>query len=161
MDHAPLAVSKVVSARLALKEYRNAHRVFMCALLYVLIVGGAASILTFFGAGILVGSSQINAAPVLQVLAPTIFFSGFLGVFRGYFQAHGTMVPTSLSQIVEQVANAILQQGQGIAAYCLAEKVYKDKGETEYSDKEGAVINSLMETLPAMWAVALRDVITT
>lgn len=61
----------------------------------------------------------------------------------------------------EQVANAILQQGQGIAAYCLAEKVYKDNGETEYSDKEGAVINSLMETLPAMWAVALRDVITT
>ena len=61
----------------------------------------------------------------------------------------------------EQVANAILQQGQGIAAYCLAEKVYKDNGETEYSDNEGAVINSLMDTLPAMWAVALRDVITT
>lgn len=110
----PLAVSKVVSARLALKEYKNAHRVFLCALIYVLIVGGIASLLTFFCAGILVGSSQINAAPVLQVLAPTIFFSGFLGVFRGYFQAHGTMVPTSVSQIVEQVANAIVSIGAAI-----------------------------------------------
>ena len=110
----PLAVSKVVSGRLALKQYRNAHRVFSCALFYVLIVGGIASLLTFFGAELLVGSSQIQAAPVLRVLAPTIFFSGFLGVFRGYFQAHGTMLPTSLSQIVEQVANAIVSVGAAI-----------------------------------------------
>lgn len=59
----------------------------------------------------------------------------------------------------EQVANAILQQGQGIAAYVLAEKVYKDDGETVYDEKEGRVIESLTTTLPAMWAVALRDVI--
>lgn len=110
----PLAVSKVVSGRLALKQYRNAHRVFTCALFYVLIVGGIASLLTFFGAELLVGSSQIQAAPVLRVLAPTIFFSGFLGVFRGYFQAHGTMLPTSLSQIVEQVANAVVSVGAAL-----------------------------------------------
>lgn len=59
----------------------------------------------------------------------------------------------------EQVANAILQQGQGIAAYVLAEKVYKDDGKAEYSDKEGAVIGRLTETLPAMWAMALKEVI--
>ena len=64
-----------------------------------------------------------------------------------------------VENLQEQVANTILQQGKGIAAYVLAEKVFKDNGETEYSDKEGAVINSLTETLPAMWAVALRDVI--
>ena len=110
----PLAVSKVVSARLALKQYRNAHRVFRCALIYVLVVGGVASLLTFFGAGVLVGESQLKAAPVLQVLAPTIFLSGFLGVFRGYFQAHGTMVPTSVSQIIEQIANAIVSIGAAL-----------------------------------------------
>lgn len=65
-----------------------------------------------------------------------------------------------MENLQEQVANTILQQGKGIAAYVLAEKVFKDNGETEYSDKEGAVINSLTETLPAMWAVALRDIIT-
>ncbi len=59
----------------------------------------------------------------------------------------------------EQVANAILQQGQGIAAYVLAEKVYKDDGETVYDEKEGRVIESLTTTLPAMWAVALKDII--
>ena len=34
----PMAVSKIVSERLALKEYRNAHRVFHGALLYAVIV---------------------------------------------------------------------------------------------------------------------------
>lgn len=81
------------------------------------------------------------------------------GEFRVYADiAKRQEVPVECPQ--EQIANAILQGGQGIAAYSLATKVYEDNGETEYSDKEGAVIGSLTETLPAMWAVALRDVIT-
>ncbi len=101
----PSAISKVISQRLAFKEYRNAQRVFVCALLYVLVVGGVASILTFVGAPFLVWKNQ-NAVVALRVLSPTIFFSGFLGVFRGFFQAHGSMVHTSISQILEQILNA-------------------------------------------------------
>lgn len=101
----PSAISKVIAQRLAFKEYRNAQRVFVCALLYVLVVGGVASILTFVGAPFLVGKNQ-NAVVALRVLSPTIFFSGFLGVFRGFFQAHGSMVHTSISQILEQILNA-------------------------------------------------------
>lgn len=100
----PSAISKVIAQKLAVKEYRNAHRIFQCAFIYVLVVGGIASLFVFFGAGILV---QIdNAIPALKVLAPTIFFSGILGVLRGYFQAHKTMVQTSFSQILEQILNA-------------------------------------------------------
>ncbi len=101
----PSAISKVIAQRLAFKEYRNAQRVFVCALLYVLVVGGAASVLTFVGAPFLVGKNQ-NAVVALRVLSPTIFFSGFLGVLRGFFQAHGSMVHTSISQVIEQILNA-------------------------------------------------------
>lgn len=100
----PSAVSKVIAQRLATKEYRNAHRIFRCAFIYVLVVGGIASLFVFFGAGLLV--EMDSAVFPLRVLAPTIFFSGILGVLRGYFQAHSTMVQTSLSQIIEQIANA-------------------------------------------------------
>lgn len=100
----PSAISKVIAQKLATKEYRNAHRIFKCALIYVLVVGGIASLFVFFGAGLLV---QVTYAVLpLKVLAPTIFFSGILGVLRGYFQAHKSMVQTSLSQIVEQILNA-------------------------------------------------------
>ena len=110
----PMAVSKVVSGKLALKQYRDAHKVFRCALLYVLIVGTIGMCVTFFGAQYLIPENQSNAVPVLRILAPAIFVSGFLGVFRGYFQAHGSMVPTSASQIIEQIMNAIISIGAAV-----------------------------------------------
>ncbi len=113
----PSAISKVIAQRLALREYRNAQRIFRCALVYVVVVGGAASLLTFFGAGILVGG---NSVPVLRIFAPTIFFSGLLGVLRGYCQAHGTMLPTSFSQILEQILNAAVSI---LAAFLLMKAV--------------------------------------
>ena len=107
----PSAISKVIAQKLSLREYRNAHRIFICAMYYVLGVGLIASLLLFFGAGHLVTES---AVPVLQVLAPTIFVYGILGVLRGYFQAHKSMVQTSFSQILEQIINAAVSIG---AAY--------------------------------------------
>lgn len=113
----PSAISKVISQRLALQEYRNAQKIFQCAVLYVVVVGGIASLFTFFGAGFLTGE---HSAVVLRFFAPTIFFSGLLGVLRGYFQAHRTMLQTSFSQILEQIFNAVVSIG---AAYGLMQLV--------------------------------------
>lgn len=121
----PSAISKVIAQRLAFKEYRNAQKVFQCALLYVLIVGGIASLFTFAAAPFLV-SKNPNAVVALRVLAPTIFFSGFLGVLRGYFQAHNSMLHTSISQILEQIANA----GISILAAWLLIRSVADKDTT-------------------------------
>ena len=43
----PTAVSKIISGKLALGEYRNARRVFKCAFIYVVSVGLVAAVLTF------------------------------------------------------------------------------------------------------------------
>lgn len=101
----PSAVSKIIAHRLAKKEYRNAYRIFKCTLVYVVVVGLIASAFVFFGAGWLV--KMENAILPLKILAPTIFFSGILGAFRGFFQAQKSMVQTSISQIIEQIMNAI------------------------------------------------------
>lgn len=113
----PAAISKVIAGKLALKEYKNAQRIFYCAFIYVIVVGGCASLFAFFGAGFLV---EQNAVMVLRVFSPTIFVSGLLGVLRGYFQAHKTMVQTSVSQILEQILNAIISI---MAAYLLKQLV--------------------------------------
>lgn len=123
----PSAISKVIAQRLAFREYRNAQRVFQCALLYVLVVGGAASLLTFVCAPYFV-SKNPNAVTALRVLAPTIFFSGFLGVFRGYFQAHRSMTHTSISQVLEQIVNAAVSI---LAAYLLIQSVADKDGTTQ------------------------------
>lgn len=114
----PSAVSKVIAQKLATREYRNAHRIFRCAFIYVLVVGGIASLFVFFGAGLLV--KMESAILPLKVLAPTIFFSGILGVLRGYFQAHKSMAQTSLSQIIEQIVNAGVSIGMAYVMVGLA-----------------------------------------
>ena len=105
----PSAISKVIAQKLAVKEYRNAHRIFLCALGYVLVVGGIASMVLFFGAGLFLENKA--AIPVLRTFAPTIFIYGILGVLRGYFQAHRSMAQTSVSQVLEQIANAAVSIG--------------------------------------------------
>lgn len=101
----PSAISKLMAQKMAVGEYRNARRIFRCALLYGILVGLAGSALLYFGASVLV--PQVTVC-VLRVFAPTVFFFGILGSMRGYFQARGSMLPTSISQILEQFANAFV-----------------------------------------------------
>ena len=93
----PSAISKAIAQKLGEKEYRNAHRLFHGAMIYVLVVGGIASLFLFFGAGLFVSGAAVT---VLRTFAPTIFVYGILGVLRGYFQAHKSMAQTSVSQIL-------------------------------------------------------------
>lgn len=107
----PQAVSKVIAEWLAFKEYKNAQKFFRGALIYTMILSGASALFCLFGAKYMIPSNQPGATLALQVLAPTIFLSGILGVYRGYFQAHSNMLPTSLSQIIEQILNAAVSIG--------------------------------------------------
>nr|WP_296040528.1 polysaccharide biosynthesis protein [uncultured Blautia sp.] len=102
----PQAVSKLISERIALKDYKNAQKIFRGSLIYAAVVGGIVALVCLFGAHIIIPSNQPNAVLALQILSPTIFLSGILGVYRGYFQAYRNMMPTSISQILEQIFNA-------------------------------------------------------
>ena len=111
----PQALSKIIAARLDVGEFRNAHRIFKCALFYVAVVGMIGSIVLFIGADYF---APERSAEVLRFFAPAIFIFGFLGVFRGYFQGRNDMKPTSFSQIIEQIFNAVVSVG---GAYILTQ----------------------------------------
>ncbi len=138
----PSAISKVIAQKLAVKEYRNAHRVFICSVWYVLVIGGIASLFLFFGAGLLVDGGAI---PVLRVFAPTVFLYGLLGVLRGYFQAHKSMVQTSVSQILEQIANAVIS----IAAAMVLIRIFAGSAES------GIVIDAQIKEQPTLYGMVM------
>lgn len=106
----PLAVSKLVSERLHKGEYKNAHKVFLCAMRFAVISGGALALLTYIFAGVITKYflSYELAVYALRVLAPAIFIFAIVGTFRGYFQGYSNMVPTAVSQVIEQIVNAIV-----------------------------------------------------
>lgn len=71
----PLAVSKMVSARLAGKQYRNAARILRAALCYATIVGAFAAAVIWFGADFFAKDVFFMpyAAFALRTLAPTVW----------------------------------------------------------------------------------------
>ncbi len=104
----PLAVSKLVSARVAVGQYKNAYKVFRCAMMFAFVAGGLVALAIFLGADFIATSVMKMDMSVyaLRVLAPCILVVAILGVLRGFFQGNGSMMPTALSQVLEQVVNA-------------------------------------------------------
>lgn len=104
----PAAISKIVSEKYSLGEYKNAKKVFIVSLIMATIVGAFFSLLMFFSAR---WFCQIIGSPksyyTILTLSPTVFIVSIMSVFRGYFQGLGTTVPTAISQIIEQIFNAI------------------------------------------------------
>ncbi len=119
----PLAVSKLVSLSHARKDSVNERRILTSAFVWTIVVGTICGGLTFIFADQIVafiyGPEMSGVVPALKVLAPTIFLCCYMSTFRGYFNGIGTMIPTAISQIIEQIANAIVSVG---AAYILVKQ---------------------------------------
>ena len=105
----PLAVSKMVSARVTLGKYKQTKRLFIFCLFFALCVGAAAFCITFFGADLFARILNYpESAVAIKVLSFALIILSVLGVLRGFFQGFGSMVPTALSNIVEQIINAVI-----------------------------------------------------
>lgn len=106
----PLAVSKLVSARVSKGERKNAQRIFKGALAFAFVVGSIVACIVFFFADFIATTimSMELSAYALRVLAPGLLIVAVMGVMRGYFQGMGTMMPTAISQILEQLVNAVV-----------------------------------------------------
>lgn len=131
----PMAVSKMVSARISNGEKQNAYRVFKGAMVFALITGTAACVIVFFGAEELTRLFQTPLGVyALQVLAPTLIIVAVLGVFRGFFQGMGTMIPSAVSQIIEQIVNAVVSVGAAYVLFAYGKRIATVLGSKEHYD---------------------------
>lgn len=106
----PLAMSKLIAARRVHDRHQDVQRVFLTGMIFSAVVGGIMTLILMLGGDWITSNifkSPSSALP-LKVMAPTIFVFSIMGVIRGYFQGHGNMVPTSVSQIIEQIVHAIV-----------------------------------------------------
>lgn len=151
----PTAVSKLVSARMAMRQRRNAFRVFQCALVFSVIIGAVVFILIFFGAEAI--STHFMESPLsmyaLKVLAPGLFIVSILGVLRGYFQGLGTMVPTAVSQIIEQIINAVISLVGASVLFKIGMKAAEKQNEELLGPAYGAAGGTLGTIMGALAAL--------
>lgn len=126
----PLAVSRLMSERLQKGYIRSAYKVFLCAMRLAVFSGVLLALLTYVLAGVIT-KNVMNlefAKYGLRVLAPAILIFAITGTFRGFFQGFSNMVPTALSQLIEQVVNAIVSLYGAYVMYDYGMQLGAEKG---------------------------------
>lgn len=151
----PLAVSKLVAADMSRGRKKNAFRIFRGALAFATLTGGIAALILFFGAeAFTVAMKTPFSIFAVQVLIPTLVIVAVLGVLRGFFQGLGSMMPTAISQVLEQIANAIVSIWAAYVLYQYGSKVGAILGNQEnYAAAYGAAGGTLGTGVGALTAL--------
>lgn len=98
----PSSIAKLTAERVA--KGQNGRGVLKTAMRLFLIIGGVGTVLMCAIAPFLSaaqGSREITLG--YFTLAPSVFLVSAISVFRGWFQGQNNMLPTALSEIVEQL----------------------------------------------------------
>lgn len=105
----PIAISKLISEQLASERYDVSYRTLKVSGILLISIGVLMSILTAVFArplSVLIGWPE--SYMTILALSPTMVFTAISCTFRGYFQGRSNMVPTSISQIIEQAVHSVL-----------------------------------------------------
>ena len=100
----PIAISILVSEKQSRNDDQGAKKVFLLSLTILATIGLIFTLLLIFNARGLITFLDLDPRVfyALIAIAPAIFISSIISAFRGYFQGNQTMVPTALSQVIEQ-----------------------------------------------------------
>ncbi|HEX2947840.1 MAG TPA: polysaccharide biosynthesis protein [Clostridia bacterium] len=105
----PVAISKLISEQMANSLYEASYRTLKITTTLMVTAGTLASIIIAVFAR---PFSDLIHYPesylTILALSPTLLFTAVSSAFRGYFQGRSNMVPTSISQIIEQAVNSAL-----------------------------------------------------
>ena len=151
----PLAVSKLVSARMAKRERRAAYQILKGALVFATIAGAAVALIVYFGAEFFTSMLQTPLSVIaLKILAPVLIVVALLGVLRGFFQGLGNMIPSAISQVIEQIVNAIVSIWAAYVLFQYGSKAGQALGDPDrYGAAYGAAGGTLGTNLGAVSAL--------
>lgn len=104
----PVAISKLVAEYNSKGQFGDSKRLLRLSLVYLFVISLFSSVIVVILAGFIAklqGNSEIYLC--YYGIAPAILFVGVLSVFRGYFQGNLKMIPTAISNLIEQVGKLV------------------------------------------------------
>lgn len=106
----PNALSKLIAEEVAVGNVKGAQKTFKDTLVISIILGLIISLLMFIGANNLIGLTGWNEDTKYVIwgfaISPVFVFT--TGAFKGYFQGFQVMLPTAVSQIIENFTKVII-----------------------------------------------------
>jgi len=148
----PIAISRMVSGYMAEQRYKDVKQIHKISIPIFIFTGLIGTALMMLGAFPYV--KFINAPGSLYsllILAPTIFFSCLISIYKGYYEGLRNMIPTAVSEIVEAVGKVVFGVTFSYLTLWYGLKEFKDFG-TVF----GHTYNTLAEARNAIlpWASA-------
>lgn len=109
----PLAVSKFVSKYQSLGDYDTGYRLFKSGLIIMSLTGFIAFLVLFFMAPFITPlilpneNAGVNSYEdiifTIRMVSVALIIVPIMGMIRGYFQGSQSMMPTAVSQVIEQI----------------------------------------------------------
>ena len=106
----PGAVAKQVAKYNALNEYGVGRKLFRRGLVLMVVLGVISAAIMYFASPLLASNgsrSDPRQVAVMRSLSYAILIIPVLSIMRGYFQGYSDMMPSAMSQFVEQLARVI------------------------------------------------------
>lgn len=104
----PIAISRIVSSDITQKKYKDVRFIHKVSVPLFVITGLVGTILMFILAFPYV--KFINSPGSLYsliALAPTVFFSCLISIYKGYYEGLRNMIPTAISEIIESIGKVV------------------------------------------------------
>ncbi|KEK22097.1 putative polysaccharide biosynthesis protein [Bacillus gaemokensis] len=99
----PIIISKMVAERLEQGKPKEAEGIICVSFWFLLVIGFIGFFTLFFGAhAIALAMGDVYLDKLIRVIAFSFLLMPFLSVARGYFQGFNDMMPTAVSQVIEQ-----------------------------------------------------------
>ena len=89
----PVAISRMVSSRIALGDYINAHKSYRLAMKFSAALGVV---------------SAAGAEASMKAMSVALLFTPLVASMRGYYQGRQDMKPTGITEVVEQMIRVIV-----------------------------------------------------
>ena len=105
----PVAMSRMISQASSLGHNNRIRRIYKTSRAIFLTLGIAGSLLmTLFCRQMAQFQNQPDAWAAIGALGPCVLLICIMSTFRGFFQGHGNMLPTSVSQVLEAFVKLVV-----------------------------------------------------
>lgn len=102
----PSAIAKQIAYYNSLNEYRISKRLFKRSLLLMTGLGILFAGAMFFAAPLLAGGDK-DLIPTMRALSAAVLIFPCMSIIRGFFQGYQDMMPSAVSQVMEQVIRVL------------------------------------------------------
>jgi len=140
----PAAVSKLISEKLANEDIDGANKIFRVSLSMLISIGLFSSTFLYLGANYIIELLDWPKDSYYSIVGLSIapLFVSIMSAFRGYFQGMQLMIPTAISQIVEQIGRVII--GVGLSYYTISKGIGYAAGAASFGASAGSILGVIV-----------------